>query len=275
MLSVGEVLKWTITLGGKQNFLGSPWVRYVLSRTPESKKRSRALWLLSLSPHYFHLRNAPEYANLSQAEYIEAFWATGRQWRRKIYDEIFADIDLGRVVMDYGCGPGLFASVLAENSEKVYACDISPGTIACAQVLNPADNLEYTTADEAGLQQVPDGGVDSVISLNMVQHLGVQTYDRVLGYMSRKLRPGGKLILHIQLTDPGWRSEAEWLADRSIKGRLKYRFGIHCFSLAAEKHEEMAARHGFTDISIKPVAEYTDHWFDDIGAQHILMARKS
>ena len=274
MISLTEVLKWTITLGGTQNFLGAPWVRRVLERTPDERKRARALWLLSLSPHYFHLRNAPEYAGLSPSEYREAFWKTGEISRRKIYDEIFAEMDLGHVVMDYGCGMGLFAKVVAENVDTVYACDVSPGTIACAKIVNPVDNLVYVVADEDGLKAVPDASVDTVISLNMVHHLAAATYERVLGFMARKIKPGGRLILHIQLPAPGWKTEEEWRADRSIRGRLKLRYGIHCFSLAAEKHEEMATKAGFTDISIRPVSDYTSHRFDDIGDQHILTATK-
>jgi SAM-dependent methyltransferase len=272
MISVTEVLKWTITLGGTQNFLGARWVRRVLERTPEDRKRARALWLLSLSPHYFHLRNAPEYAELSESEYREAYWEAGYVSRRKIYDEIFAGMELGRVVMDYGCGGGFFARALAENVDTVYACDVSPGTIACAKVVSPSDNIVYVVADREGLKAVPDAGVDTIISLNMVHHLTAATYERVLRFMAQKIRPGGRLILHIQLPAAGWKTEEEWRADRSIRGRLKLRFGIHCFSLAAEKHEEMVTKAGFTDISIRPVSDYTSHKFDDIGDQHILTA---
>ena len=275
MISFSEVFRWTITLGGKQNFLSAPWVTALLDRTPESKRRARILWLLSLGPHYFHLRDAPEYAGMSEAEYREAFFETGRQSRKKIYDEIFADMELGKVVMDYGCGMGLFARVLAQNVDKVYGADISKGAIAGAKILNPADNLEYVIADAEGLKAVPDAGVDTMISLNMVHHLAVNVYDHVLGNMARKLKPGGRLILHIQCTDPGWRTEEEWLADTSLRGRLKYRFGIHCFSLPEERHTEMVAKHGFKDISIKPVSSFTDHYFDDIGNQHILIATKT
>lgn len=274
MISISDVFKWTITLGGKQNFLSAPWVTALLRRTPESRRRARALWLLSLSPHYFFLRNAPEYAGMTEAEYREAFFETGRKSRQKIFDEIFADMQLGPVAMDYGCGTGLFARILARNVEKVYACDISKGAIAAARVLNPADNLEYLTADEDGLPSVPDHSIDTLISLNMIQHLTVPTYDRVLKNMASKVKPGGKAILHIQCLDPRWKTEAEWLADRSIRGQLKYKFGLHCFSLAEETHKEMVAKHGFRDITVAPVSSFTDHYFDDIGDQHILIGSK-
>lgn len=274
MLNPAEILKWTVTLGGKQNFLGAPWIRRVLERTPPHKRKERALWLLWLSPHYFHKRNAPPFDRMSNDEYRHAFFRENGTYRQMIYDKIFANMDLGKTVMDYGCGPGSFAIALAKNVEKVIACDISPGTIACARILNAADNLTYTTSDDEGLALVPEHSIDTLISLNMVQHLGVGIYHDVLGKMGRLVKPGGKLILHIQLDDPAWRSEEEWLADRSIKGKLKYRYGIHCFSLTAEQHTAMAGEHGFENIEIRPVSFFTDHVFDDIGEQHIMTATR-
>jgi len=211
---------------------------------------------------------------MSDTEYRRHFFEESRSSREKIHDELFENMDLGKVVVDYGCGPGYLARVLARKAEKVFACDISSGTIACAGVINPADNLVYVTADEKGLTAVPDGSVDSVISINMVQHLKVAAYRKVLSFMSRMLKPGGKLVMHIQLSDPEWKTEEEWRSDKSVKGRMKYEFGIHCFSLSEEMHKSLVAEYGFEEIIVKPVASFTEHRFADIGDQHMLTATR-
>lgn len=272
-----DVLKWGSTLGGgEQNFLGAKWVTTVLRRAPESKRRAYALKLLSLSPHYFLDRDDPKYAGLSDTEYFESTFANARRSREKIYEQILlGQVRTEDIVIDYGCGPGFLARVLARHAKQVFAFDISSGVLACARILNSEDNLTYLTADKFGLSEVQDSSVDVIVSFAMVQHISDAIYDLVMANLSRKLKSGGKLILHIQLPEDGWRTEDEWRADTSVKGRIKYKYGLHCFARTEEEHFAMAKKHGFEEISIMPVATLVTERFDDVCEQHLLMAKKA
>jgi hypothetical protein len=97
----------------------------------------------------------------------------------------------------------------------------------------------------------------------------------VIANCFRKLKAGGCMVLHVQMTEDGWRTEQEWKDDRSLKGRVKMRFGLNCFARAEDEHLDIVESEGFRDIEIKPIAEMVTDEFDDVCRQHLLTARKS
>lgn len=277
MRRIIDIAKWGLTLGREpQNFLGAKWIKTLLDRSPKSKKRIWALRLLSLSPHYFINPDAPEYKGLKTDEYLEKVFQICLDSRVKIYDQILK----GRfrpddVVIDYGCGPGFLAIAVAPHVKKIYGCDISNGALACAKVLNKAPNAEYVTADAEGLRQIEDESVDAIFSFAMVQHLSDEIFEMVLENCRRKLKPGGRLILHIQMIDAMWRTEDDWKNDASVQGRLKFRYGLHCFGRTEAAHREIVAKHGFGDIKVENLADMVTENFDDVCSQSLLTATKS
>ena len=158
--------------------------------------------------------------------------------------------------------------------KHVYAADISPGALACARILNPAENLDYIAANKAGMDAIANETIDAVTSFAVLQHVSDDIYELILRGFRQKLKPGGRLILHIQLLGGAWKTEEEWLSDRSVRGRLKLRCGLHCFARPPESHLEMIARSGFVDARIESIADIVTNDFDDICSQHLLTASK-
>ena len=274
MKPIPEIVKWGMALGREpQAFLGARWVEWILERASGPNKRKWALRLLALSPHYFIDSDAPENRNLPRAEYLEKAFRTYFDSRAKIYDQILKDrLRADDTVLDYGCGPGFLAKAVAPNVREIYACDISAGALSCARVLNSAPNLKYVLAEGSGLEAIPDGSLDAVFSFAMVQHVSDEIYRSVMQVCSRKLKPHGRLILHIQLMGNGWRTEAEWKEDTSIKGRLRFKYGLHCFARPESVHREIVEGAGFSEVGIESVADLVDDDFDDICSQHLLTA---
>lgn len=276
MSSAKEFLKWSLTLGREpQTFLGARWVRWALDHAPPAKKRRWAFRLLSLSPHYFLDRNAPANRSLSEQEYFEkaaAVWLSSREQFFKVaLNDRLAD---AQVILDYGCGPGFLAATLAKHFDRVFACDISSGALDCARVLNPADNLTYALVDDTGLPEIDDASLDAVVSLAVVQHLSGEAYEKLLAVCHRKLKDGGKIILHVQLNEGVWKTEDAWKEDQSIKGKLKYSYGLHNFGRPESEHLTMAQRAGFSEVKIEPLSPLFPDGFEDIGEQHLLCAVK-
>ena len=273
MSSTLKGLKYILALGSDpQNFLGTWWVPYTLSRLPNGQRRKWALRALSLSPHYFFDTGA----NGPLDENLEAAFQLGIRSREKIYDLVLKDaLNADDTVLDYGCGPGFLAVNTAKHVKAVYACDISTGALTCAGIINPAKNLTYLRADEHGFSSIPDGSIDAAYSFAVIQHLTDETFEHVLSNCSRKLKPGGKLILHIQLSDDAWKTESEWKADTSLKGKLKFRYGLHCFGRSAEHHVELVEKHGFSDVQIEDLAPEAAAELNGTQAEAILTARRS
>jgi SAM-dependent methyltransferase len=277
MSRILNIAKWGVTLGSEpQNFLGARWIRSVLSRTSKKKRRIWALRMLSLSPHYFLDPENPKYAEMSNDEYLEAIFDSYVESRKEIYKGLLADrLNGDYTVVDYGCGPGFLSKLIAENVNQVYGCDISEGALACAEILNSAQNLSFIRADDKGMIAVADESVDIVFSYAMVQHLSDEVYEYVLENCRRKLKAGGRLILHIRLDDPAWKTEKEWKADSSIRGRLKFKYGLHCFAKTAEAHKKVVERYGFTNIAIDGLSEFLDDDQENLSSEAILTAVKT
>jgi cyclopropane fatty-acyl-phospholipid synthase-like methyltransferase len=109
----------------------------------------------------------------------------------------------------------------------------------------------------------------------MIQHVTNEIFDRVLANCGHKLKPGGRLVLHIQLIDHVWKTEDQWKADTSLQGRIKYKYGLHCFGRTEQAHIDAVERHGFTDIKVQSIADFVAEEFDDICSQSLLTARKA
>lgn len=268
-------MKWSLTLGKEpQNFLGAKWIGKFLERVPESRKRIWALRFVSMSPHYF-VTELAEYRTMSHREVLEASFESCKVSRINIYEKLLKPhLEKDFVVLDYGCGPGFIAKVAADYVKKIYAIDISSGAIACAKVINAAENIEYLRADEAGLNKIPDDSVDAVYSYAVVQHLTDEILNLVLDNCQRKLKKGGKLLLHIQMPNDIWKSQDDWEKDNSIKGKLKYNYGLHCFGRTAEQYYEIVSKHGFGDFQLEEFKGFDAQYDEELKFQRLLIAYK-
>jgi len=238
---------------GARNLLGARWVPALLAVIPAQHRRQVALRLLALSPHYVQ----PD----------------ERDRRNR---KILADDMLGRYlqpdddVLDVGCGPGYLAAAIAPRVHAVTAVDVSRGVLACARVLNSAPNLEYLTVEDF---RRSGRDVDVVSCIAVAQHLTDEAFARALRDWHAALRPGGRLLVHVEVDDSAWRTEEQWRADRGIVGRTRLRFAPNCFGRSAEQVRRLIAGAGFGELDLVPVASLVDV-DDDVAGQHLVVARR-
>jgi SAM-dependent methyltransferase len=260
--TASDVLISRATWGGTQNFLGARWVERVVAGAPPAWRQRIALRFLALSPHYFYDRD------------LAAEDERNRRSRRVLADELIAPyLDQGARVLDYGCGPGYLAAAVARLAGQVHAVDISRGALACARVLNGLPNIAYQTPDEFRATARP---VDLAYSFAVVQHLRAEALEAAVGLLAAAIRPGGLLMLHFAVPgEQGYRTEGKWLADGSLSGRAKLRYGLNCFGRTAEEMTGLVSRHGFADAATRPLAGRVTLPGDDIPDQHLLTARRA
>jgi SAM-dependent methyltransferase len=250
------------TSAGSQNFLGARWVERVVAGAPRGARERVALRFLSLSPHYFYGRD------------LAAEDARNRRSRQILADELIAPcLTPGARVLDYGCGPGYLAASVAARAAQVHAVDISRGVLACARVLNGLPNVTYQTPGEFAAAAEP---VDVAYSFAVVQHLRTEALAAALGLLAEAVRPGGLLLLHFAVPgEGGYRTERRWLADGSLTGRARLRYGLNCFGRTAEEMADLVAASGFTDTVSRPLRGLVAIPGDDIPDQHLLTARRA
>ena len=98
----------------------------------------------------------------------------------------------GRRVLDYGCGHGMAAVVLARRGARVTAFDLSPGYLAEARRRARANGVDVAFVQADG-QRLPfaDASFDRVWGNAVLHHLDL---GRAAAELSRVLRPGGLAV---------------------------------------------------------------------------------
>jgi cyclopropane fatty-acyl-phospholipid synthase-like methyltransferase len=230
------------------------------------------LSILSLSPHYFY--REPWYEELSHADFTEREFERNRTTREQLGRLVLEPyLDAHQVVLDYGCGPGFLVRYTAGLAKTVYGVDISRGVLECARTINSAPNVSFLhTTDMAHLD---DATIDLAYSIAVAQHLTDSVLQRALDTLRRKLKPGGRLLLHIVLDAEGWRTEEEWRRDASLAGRLKLKYGLNCFTRSEQRVREMLEAAGFESIVVQSMRDICPEPFDDVCTQHLVCARAS
>jgi ubiquinone/menaquinone biosynthesis C-methylase UbiE len=259
----------TAATGESQNFLGARWVEVSLDYVPRNWKRPLALRFLSASPHYFF--RTKENRHLSTSDFLESEYQRNRRSRQLIIDNLVASrVRPDFVCLDFGCGPGFLAAAVAPKVTKVVACDISGGVISCARIVNPAPNIDYRKIGKGGRIPAEDASVDLIYTFAVIQHVTDDVLRSILAEFQRVLKPGALVVCHITLDREGWKTESTWRADKSLKGRVKWQIGMHCFARSPESYEQMIERAGLKLVELTPIsAMKIDLASDDVEGQHL------
>jgi SAM-dependent methyltransferase len=144
----------------------------------------------------FHVCSWPDKRGLwTEAE----FYAVGRSdWEdfRRHWTQYAPD--LAGTCVEIGCGAGRLTAAVADDFERVVALDVSADMIDRAREHAPG-NVEFHQVDGPVIPLGADEA-DGVLSVHVFQHL--ETRRVLAAYLAearRALRPGGTLMVHIQM----------------------------------------------------------------------------
>src|SRR5262245_387442 len=139
----------------------------------------------------FHDTQAAErsvrFADLSALRFRDVDYLDHEPWVRPALD-LLGDVS-GRRVLDYGCGHGMAAVVLARRGAAVTGIDLSAGYIEEARRRAAANEVEadFRQADAERLP-FPDRSFDAIWGSAILHHLNLRT---AAADLRRVLTPGG------------------------------------------------------------------------------------
>jgi len=102
------------------------------------------------------------------------------------------ELDETKILLDAGCGSGLFSHMAISNGAQVIGVDAAPGLLEVAKERNPQNNFM-----EEDLEALPfaSGSFDVVAGFNSFQYAG--SFTNALAEAKRVLKDGGKVVIGI------------------------------------------------------------------------------
>ena len=154
-----------------------------------------------------------------------------------------------RRALDFGCGVGRVTRALADRFEDVLGLDISPTMIALARELDGTARVRYRVGAQGELDLLPGEDFDFVVSLLVLQHLpSPDDVEHVVGALTRRLAPGGALVLQVpSQLPPRRRIQSRRRAYATLRGLglpapvLLGRLGLDPIRTTALSEERLAA----------------------------------
>ncbi len=156
------------------------------------------------------------------------------------------------VIMDLGCGPGLFLRDLGERypAAALYGYDVTPAMIAYGQQLSCAGARPKVVLHDVATQPLPHiAGSVHLVSMSSVLHLFDEPVP-VLAEIRRVLAPGGTFLLYDWIRQPlqtylAWRRETLKEGEAESRRRGFRLFPVHN-KYAAEDWAWLLAEADFT-----------------------------
>ncbi len=125
-------------------------------------------------------------------------WAAQKFWHQTRFDESLKILQLGKtdVVLDVGCGSGVFAAKVAQavSSCQVLGIDANTRAVHFAREKFSFPNLRFENclADEL---EIPAGRITRISFLEVIEHLPYEQALSVLKLFHQILKPGGRLVI--------------------------------------------------------------------------------
>lgn len=145
----------------------------------------------------------------------------------KMLDEV--EIKPGSHVLDFGCGPGAFTTLIAEKigpSGMVYALDINPLAVVMVERKARKKNLENVRTIHSNCStSLPDDNLDHIIFFDVFH--GLDNHQKVLAELHRVLKPQGIMYFsdhHMKEIEIVQRLTAKGLFKLKDQGRWTFSF---------------------------------------------------
>ncbi len=167
-------------------------------------------YLLHLARLYRHVifSSKPKHAQnhfLDEGHYdraIKGKWTIQKFWHMTKFKKVRSLIEnpSSKKIMELGCGPGTFLSMLKPNYTSATGIDNDPNQMAYAKKHYATQKLTFKMGDIT--KPLPIENQDIIIISEVIEHIPLKESEKMLKQAKASLKKGGSIIL----TTPNYRS---------------------------------------------------------------------
>jgi 2-polyprenyl-3-methyl-5-hydroxy-6-metoxy-1,4-benzoquinol methylase len=179
LFSVGAIAPETLALVG-----GAPGMRDVLRR----------LRFTAIDGADVLTATGSDFQSFMQERYVPGTWSRIAAYEHIPRYSLAKPLAAGKAVLDFGCGTGYGAAMLAETAREVTGLDIDESALVWAREANPRANLTFTCRDDLGTS-LPEASFDLITCFEMIEHVDFATQQRVITSLARLLKPDGLFLI--------------------------------------------------------------------------------
>ena len=152
-----------------------------------------------------------------------------REIQKKKYEEVLSYLKNAGLILDVGCGTGMFTKLLVQRAHFVVGVDLSLGMLHAAGDMPRGVSLVQADADHLPFQ---DGTFDVVVSITLLQNM--PDPGSTVRELARVLKRGGLLIVSTLRHRHSTCQLRKWITSTNLKpirvGRIPDSEDILCIA---------------------------------------------
>ena len=134
------------------------------------------------------------FTEFMRERYVPGTWSKIAEYEHLPRYALAQAMATGKQVLDFGCGTGYGAALLAKVARHVTGLDIDGTAQQWARTSHPLPNLHFHHCDDLGAGLAP-GSFDVVTCFEMIEHVDHATQRATIAAIARLLRDDGVLVI--------------------------------------------------------------------------------
>jgi 2-polyprenyl-3-methyl-5-hydroxy-6-metoxy-1,4-benzoquinol methylase len=134
------------------------------------------------------------FAEFMRERYVPGTWSKLAEYEHMPRYALAKTLAAGRSVLDFGCGTGYGAAMMAETAAEVTGLDIDAAALAWAKASHHNPRLSFRRHEDLGAS-LPGASFDLVTCFEMIEHVDHQTQKAAVAGIARLLKDDGLLLI--------------------------------------------------------------------------------
>jgi len=135
-----------------------------------------------------------DFAEFMRERYVPGTWSKLAEYEHLPRYALAKTLAAGKSVLDFGCGTGYGAALMAETAKQVTGLDIDAAALEWARASHRNPRLQFQRHADLGAT-LPDASFDLVTCFEMIEHVDHATQKATVASIARLLREDGVLAI--------------------------------------------------------------------------------